>query len=31
VRQPNTVAVDQTTGALVVTGSIPGGFLQLIG
>ncbi len=31
VRQPNTVAVDQTTGTLVVTGSTPDGFVQLIG
>ncbi len=30
VRQPNTVAVDDTTGELVVTGSTPQGFLQLI-
>lgn len=30
VRQPNTVAVDQGTGTLVVTGSTPQGSLQLI-
>ncbi len=30
VRQPNTVAVDDTTGELVVTGSTPQGLLQLI-
>jgi len=30
VRQPNTVAVDDTTGQLVVTGSTPQGFLQFI-
>ncbi|MDQ6839029.1 MAG: hypothetical protein M3137_12040 [Actinomycetota bacterium] len=30
VQQPNTVAVDDATGELVVTGSTPQGFLQLI-
>ncbi len=31
VRQPNTVAVDEATGQVVVTGSTTPGFLQLIG
>ena len=31
VQQPNTVAVDTSTGELVVTGSTPNGALQLIG
>jgi DNA-binding beta-propeller fold protein YncE len=31
VRQPNTVAVDETTGRLVVTGSTAPGFLQVLG
>jgi len=30
VRQPNTVAIDETSGELVVTGSTPQGSLQLI-
>lgn len=31
VQQPNTVAVDDTTGTLIVTGSTPEGALQIIG